>query len=180
MPWLEPIRMIADWLNGDLLDYQGNPQGVNAKLVLTPRDAGDPLPADVTVVDSTRSNAAALEKTKAGYMQVSIYRDSSHGDIKTIYRDGEIPVAIGLALNDPETAEAQRDESYIMRALMYSLAEFERNENDVVRRRNRVNLHAIRDIAITPAEGKIGDRDVLTALRCTVKVRDTKPHGTEP
>jgi hypothetical protein len=181
MPWLEPIRMIADFLNGDLEDYQATDQGVNTKLALVPRDAGDAQPADLSVVDSTRDAETALKQLKkaGGVLQVSLYRDSTQGRIATVYRDGVIPIVIGVALDTADPAAANRDESYIVRAVLMSLAEMNRAENANLLRRNRINLMSIEIDGVWPAEGKVGDRDVVSAIRLTAKTRDTKPHGTE-
>lgn len=177
MPWLETVRLTADWLAGTLKDAANADQGVNAKIAGVPRDAGDLQPAAITVIDETRDNAAALRQAKGkAILAVNLAQPIDQQPfVQTIYRDMDVPLRLALALEDVETKNAIREASYLARAIVRSLRQMSRNENDQRRVRNGVHLLQLVSLDLVPASEKLGDRDVTFAIRPTWKVRDDQP-----
>ena len=118
----EPVRLLTDWLAGAT-------GGVGAMLALVPRDAGDPLPGPVTVLDETRDDAAAPGQFPDPGLGVVVTvalqagrvfdgaaaQNSGHGTWNLLVRIG---------LRNTSMADAKRDGNYVMRALLWSVRRY--------------------------------------------------------
>ncbi len=185
MPYLEALRISADWFAGTLTDWQGANQGVNAILAdvaKVPRDAGDPQPSTVTVIDDTRDSAAALARVPEDSGNVLVLRldDEVRPDptpANTVTRNFTVPLVVGIGGSSKHAWEVVRNVSYIARAVIRSLEELKRNENANAgkRRRNGIALLNLTGLAIVPAEGRIGDLQLVAAVRFTWNCRDEQP-----
>lgn len=177
---LEVSRIYADWLSGATLDFQGKPQDVNTWLQAIPRDAADPIPARVTrVLDVTRSHELASGILQCQFPVLAVMPNGpfvTAGEVQTIYRDAPTYVqAVRYLAKDYERADAVRDGLYTMRAVMASLRQFMRNENEAAWTRNSVAVLASASMTVGPAFQAHGDYATVAALLVTMKVRDLAP-----
>lgn len=173
---LEVIRMVRSALEDDTI-------GVNAKLPGVPRDDGDEEPPPFTFADSTRDGWVARRVVARGTaaelpaIAVSILQPSSIiGQMKTVFIDGSYDVLIEHVAREAESDLALRNGLYGMRAVLRTLAEFNKPERVAMRQRNGIYLRVCTKMSQAPVFTALGELAVVTAaLVASYDVRDTQP-----
>jgi hypothetical protein len=179
---LEVIREIGDWLGG----VSTPTYGVNALLAGVPRDAGDPVPPNVTVTDETRDAVTARGKgaqqiTESGaQLQVLLFEDyEKEPELVTLGEEvqdsSELQVLIWYRRPDNATpAIAKRNASYTMRAVTRSLNRLMMNVSAAARERNQVQLVSLQGFRRVPVL-VTNDPLATSAIVLTCQVRDESP-----
>lgn len=172
----EVVRLIADALADPTT-------GVNAYLASVPRDAGDPVPPVVTVLDETR-NAKAARQQDAGKdepytgpeLVVALTDPASVAPAYTNETEAaSLTVVIRYKARNAASAEAVRDAYYTMRTVRRSLAALRLAAlGGPLRVRNGVQLVELMDVQHFPSMADV-DEQVVTACVVTAQVRDHSP-----
>lgn len=180
---LEMMRAITDWLAGTRLDYQGADQGVNAQMAGVPRDAGDPEPEPVQFFgDVTRDNAVAVNAHPVNAPAIFVTPSTpAEADGEALpgppgVRDARnVGIAIRYIRRDANTADAFRDTSYTLRAIIKSLKQLARSDNSAARLRNSIQMKAQIGLTWGLATEWEGNAAVTGAVISTWTVRDLAP-----
>lgn len=184
MAELEVTRMVADWLQYGVNGAGGAVNGtgsVNALLAGVPRDAGDPLPANVTVYDATRNGwvarmTAPNEGSGISFPALAVFVHGGltfDGEVLTTVRDATGDVAVVYITQRQDTAPARADALYTMRAVVRSFKQFhDPARYDVFRVRNSVALRSCETLRY----GKFDDTKdgivLSTAVIASYHIRD--------
>lgn len=169
---LETIRMNAAAAADPVI-------GINAMIAALPIDAGDVRPGNHAIYNQADHTWLARKTVSKGdditLPAIGILLQPSNiKQVNTTIRDAQIPVIFAYLTRNPDSAEAQRDCSYAMRALLRFLRRFADNANAAMRTRNGVQLlHPIDDVqqgeAIQPWNGVT----VIAATELTWLARET-------
>lgn len=171
---LETIRTVTDALvTGSI--------GVNAQLTSLDYDAGDSAPTNIlTITDETENYLAALNRPAEPTPSITVALNADvdmDGEVMTSYRDGEIELAVRIALNNDQVQNGLRDIYYYSRAIEKCLRDLARNENASMRLRNNIQVQEILEMTHRPVFREVDDATTtLTGqLVVTWKVRDIAP-----
>ena len=176
---LEVVRMVTDALTHAT-------EGVNAMLALVPLDGSDVRPADVTVTsemddEDAAQGAVAREEDDPGAELVVYARGGVTefaGEVLTVDQDAEaFEVLIYYKARESDTAKAQRDMSYTMRAARWALNHFNQNDRAEDRERGDVQIVACSAIREFMQRREAQDNQVDTGLQVVFTVRDLLPFG---
>jgi len=172
---LEGIRIVADWLK--IADH-----GVNALLPSVPRDVGDGLPADVAVLDESRTGWLARHKAPNGACKDGPLLCVSVLDQATIesnpqlgvqhWTDGGLPVVVRYFGENLDSAEGYCDAAYTLRAAKSSLLLLARHENLASRTRNLVRVVRIEGFSIAPMREEFEDVKVWGGMAVSLAMQD--------
>lgn len=166
----ECLRLASNWL-------QDGTNGLNAHLANVPREAGDPLPASITLFATEHQNEdAALVRlpttTPAVVLTVesaTAVRDATAHDVG----DGSVTVAIRVSTSDVDALDAKRNGSYYLRALLWSLRRWiTQDVNGAARKRNSLAITEIQSVEINSLFERVNDVTVIAGARVTLVVRD--------
>lgn len=185
---LEPIRIVADWLNG--VTTGSSDYSINAQLPSVERDGGDAQPPAVHVYDETRDGwvarrdvpndaAIALPAIVVCYGQPMTIDGEIHQNGTAAIRGGKAQIIVGYLLDKSDTALSVRNALYTKRAILRSLTQLHDETNaPTARLRNNVSLRICDDMTLTPPLARWGDsRDawLATAAVLDYTVRDLAP-----
>lgn len=170
---LEGCRLITDWLNDGT-------NGVNALLTTTPRDGGDSQPANLaSIVDATRDGNVArlrLPETLPGIAVVPLPVEQLQPHVVVIDCEGELQLAIRVAISKTATEQGFRDSSYYLRTIIRSLRRFNAATNaPSSRQRNNIYLEACSELRMVQLWEATEDSIVTGAVLATYHVRDMLP-----
>ncbi len=168
-------------LTADMLADATN--GVNALLSAVPRLATDTTapPAIATILDEARSSVAAQDRPPERAIDFPALlvrqRDAAvlEGMVKTIIRDGDVPVVIGYVHREADAAKATRNGLYTMRAVQRCLRAFTRSDQVAARQLHSVTLLSIGQMQQLALDDPWGDAWRTAALVVTWKARDDAP-----
>lgn len=166
---LEAARIVADWLGSTTA-------GVNAKLAALDYDGSDTAPTSVaTIADETRNGAVARDRLPTPFpcLAITVERFRQDGEVRTVVRDGSVTVLIRYGVSATDTGGGTRDAYYTMRAVVESLRELNRNENQASRTRNGRSLMACEEIEFRPMYQALEDGQVTGVVAATWTTRDT-------
>jgi hypothetical protein len=177
MSHLEVNRQVRDWLNGTATDYAAAAQGIAVKLALLTsggyKDAGDTLPSAPTVYDETRSAPVARGDVPAEpSVSVSIISSS----VAATYmsqppRIGEATVLIRYAAQNSDTDAGVTNAFYTLRAILMSLTELWKPENEAKRARNGVFFYPVEEVTYEPIVAQRESSDITFGLLLTLNTR---------
>lgn len=172
---LEPDRMTAEW-------FRGATNGINALLSSTPRDAGDPQPANVaTITDETSNGEAARGELPTTMPCVAVSVDvieDLDGQVQQVTADGRVKLRIRIGVENANSAEAVRDLSYYVRTVQRSFRRFMASDaSDAARTRNGIYLETCLDMkaAIVWTKDQPGGPIVAGYVFPTLQLRDLVP-----
>lgn len=171
---IETIRVVKDALADGTI-------GINAQLTTLDLDAGDSTPTDIaTVTDETVNFEAALNRPSEPTPSVNVALNADvdlDGEVMTTFRDGEVELAIRVAVIEDQVHNGVRDIYYYIRAIEKCLRDLASNANAAVRLRNNVQVREILDMTHRPIFREIEDSGTtLTGqLVITWLVRDISP-----
>lgn len=171
---LEPLRIVTDWL-GDAT------YGVNAKLAVVPRDAGDPLPPSVQLIaDETRSGPVARDRiptppAPGPVLTIACLDESNwNTELEDKHWDCEIfPIEIRYAdLDKVISQDGTRNAFYTLRAVRLSLKDLMLDPGVAARKRNGVELVNTTDLMrFRPAMKVLEDKVVVAGMSVGFGVR---------
>ncbi len=175
-----PPRMYADW-------FADPEHGINAMLLLVPRDVDTPLPDPFALiaVESKDGNVARAQ-LPATLPACTISADhvvDEDGQIQTVNGDGIVKLRFRIGVKNPTTAEAIAELGIRIRAVKWSARRFtdERfNPQDAGNRtRNGIYLETCNALAeqIAWATGQPESNIVSGYVLGDFKVRDLTPMG---
>ncbi len=169
--------MVAAWL-ADGTD------GVNAILAAQSRDGSDTQPPNVTVLDETVSERAALgrpadtqdeeDTTPAPVLSVSAFGadDASPSTVRPI-GDGTVRVLVRYEARNESAALGRRDAYYTLRAVMQCLRALSLDGNPATdRTRNNVHLIALSELRIESADAALVDAGIYGQVVAGWDARD--------
>ncbi len=180
----EVLRIYADWLSGDLLDYAGAPQGFEVHRANVPKDVGDAVPRAVTVFDESRNLELAggdvPEAVAVGPLLLVTLSQGFQldGEIGTDFREADnVNVAIAFASQDIETAEGITEAGLAVRTVARSLTELHHNNNVDLRRRNGIVILSCNSMNLLTVRNDPTDanKNILGAVVLDLLVRDENP-----
>lgn len=183
----EPVRMLADWLRGDLKDYQNVDQGIAAQLTKLGTDGlvdvGDVLPmvAKANIIDETHDNEAArraFTKDRASPLVAVLTPNdfAIQGERQTVHVDADAyQVLVGWLVKSPASAQTLTQVYYGLRATRRSLGQWHLNDNQLKRKRNDVVLWNCREIRQIRPQEALGDLELSAGLLLTYGMRDGRP-----
>ena len=170
---LEALRIVADWMADPTY-------GVNAALRQVPRDPNEPEPMRVlAITDSTREPSSG--RTYVGpslpYLALSLGGPSTlDGAVHAAWREAtDVTVDVRLWVAKTDTARAKRDALYIVRAIMASLRELNRNEQEAARTRNSVGMTLASTVMAMETIEVAGDAACMAGVVLTCTMRDLRP-----
>lgn len=143
---LEVIRAVSAGLQDATI-------GINAMIDgLTLDTIGDAPPSHVTVYNYTDHSWVARKKinhdeVENGHISlpaVAVYLEAPpqlEPVVRTIYRDGDYPIAISYVTIEPDEVKRMRDALYVNRAVLRFLTRFDSDAHASMRFRNNVNLY---------------------------------------
>lgn len=185
---LEASRVFADWLAGNLKDFANADQGINTQLAYLRDngmlDGGDSMPELVrTVIDITRDNYAARgEVNPTGQFPIVVVGPDGPGDWEAqtrtrAKRDAEhVPFAFRYVTADLKTAKGEADCWYTLRAMVRSLEELMRYENESPpRTRNKCVIMSCTAMRVGPAYQQFGEVACTGGIVAEFKLRDGSP-----
>lgn len=179
----EPVRIVADWLNGTT----SGAVSVNDVLVDVPRDAGDDVPDDLTFYDASRHGFAArgvfptkdgtvtypccvTRLVEAGY----VFERRYASDAREL--PGEVTVAVILAILDSDSDTGVQDLGYLVRAAHGSLMQLHEVAAIDARTRNGYRLTHPTAVRIQPFRPEKEDAVIATAILCTYTTDEATPN----
>lgn len=171
---LEPIRIISDWLNSDV-------KGFNDVVKDIPCDLDDVnlRKPCAFIADSSRDDRVARMDDPPSVPALYVTSDgplNAEGEVKTIYRDSDTTsVAIRYVMKGCDTAAANAQVMYALRAVVRSLRELMRNENAPSRTRNGIYIESCLNLTFGRVEEGAGSSVVAGAVVAVFKVRDKSP-----
>jgi hypothetical protein len=175
--FLEPIRMIADWLA--IASY-----GVNALLPSVPRDVGDLQPADIAhVYDESRTGWLARSDdvpqeicADGPVLAVSVLDDATMQSNPQLaiqhWTNTGLPIVVRYLGKNVDSAKGYCDASYSLRAAKSSLLLLALHENLASRERNKVRIARLEDIRIVPMKQPLKDVWVWGGLAASAALQD--------
>ncbi len=161
---VETLRLLTDWANDPTT-------GFAAKLALLTLDGSDTVPAIGTIADETRNNLVALNRLPStngiavNLQQIPLL----DGEVTINTRDGWADVLFRIGRTTADAMNAVRDTSYIARAGIQSLRDF----NASTRTRNGISLCDCQHLAIVPLWESIEDQVVTHGIKGRWQFRDT-------
>jgi len=162
---LETLRILKDALSS------GGSAPLATHIAAVPRDGGDAAPTTPTVVDETRSAAAALGRSPnaTGPALLVSFQSATDDDPKTMQRTGDVTVAVIFRYVDKDaTAErAAQDALYVMRALRRALKNIPMPVT-----RNQVAMYSLQTADYVAIDQKTDDKSTVVGVRATFVVRD--------
>ncbi|HKV74582.1 MAG TPA: hypothetical protein VJN95_08685 [Gemmatimonadales bacterium] len=176
---VEPVRAVAEWLAGTTLDYASQPQGIAAQLAAMTYDGTDTAPSapDVTAeTDDPIAGRGELPDT-AMAVTVAIDRLAMPATALSGVKIGKLRLLVRVVRTASATHEVVRDSYYVARAIMRSLQQFHRNENQFARQRNNIYIGPEPNMALdyfTPAADR-DDNQVTTAWAVDYALRELAP-----
>lgn len=168
--WLEPVRMVADWLEHPVY-------GVNAILATVPIEAGDAAPPPVQDVrDETRDDDVAGDRLPTGVspvLAVTAYTlDAITGQVSQGQRDFRPTILVRFGIREPRKARANTVASYIYRAAVRSLHALHENANVAARTRNGIHVYDCAEMRIIPALQPLEGSTASGGIIVTYNARD--------
>jgi hypothetical protein len=166
---LEVCRIVAAWL-------EDVTTGVNALLPSVPRNGADTQPANVTVFDEATDALVAAGRLPDTFpalvVHVTAVRWAEEQQVAGPVRDGEADVLIRYQVQDVETAAAQADSSYTLRAVERCLR---RNAFNVQTTMNGVTVYQMIRLERARIDGQMEDTIVTAGVLATFRLRDGAP-----
>ena len=174
---LESVRMVAAWL-------EDATWGVNALLATQGRDGSDTLPPNVTVLEETTSERAALgrpsdeqdetDETPVPVLSVFAYGgDDASAATVTPVGDGSAKVVVRYEARNASAALGRRDAYYTLRAVVRSLRALSLEGDEATdRTRNDVVLIALNDLRIEAADAALIDAGIYGQVVAGWDARD--------
>lgn len=168
----EVIRMPAAW-------WQHATKGVNAKLATVPRGT-DPLPPNVNFADATTDGDVArgtLPEKNRPILTTEIHSWPRMMPVPSqgVLRDFQVIILVRYGDHDAKTQEGLRDAHYVLRAVLMSLSELMKGENEASRTLNNVQLYELVDVRPATVYTRVEDRDIAGGLLLTFNGRDIQP-----
>lgn len=179
---LETIRMVADWLEGAAPGSSN--ASVNAFLPSVPRDAGDDVPPNVTVYDSTRDEWVTLQKvphesevTLPALVVCPADALRMDGEVMTVFRDGRGKLAVVYVDRRADRKALNQNALYTARAVRQSLKAFHDPVNAGSRARNNIHLLNCEQIEELGIYKEWADAWASRVVMPEYRIRDLLPTG---
>lgn len=180
----EPVRIVADWLNGTT----SGSTSVAATLDLDdfPKDAADSFPADPTHYDATRHGFAArgvfprdgsvtYPCVVVGFAGMRYEKEAEKSTENAKLEEGEAQVAVTVAHRLQDSDEGVEDVGYLVRAVKGSLTRFHKADGFTARTRNGFRLLACTSLTLSPVRAEDDDKLIGTQLLLTYTTHETTP-----
>lgn len=176
-PVLASMRICSDWL-------QDGTNGVNAKIDAITLDGSDTVPPDVvTIIEASSSDALAASELPQESTDYPVLGVTQHNPFTG---RGEIPgaalkdftgeIAIWYLTKGATRKAALEDYFYTMDAVMASLTELAKDENQASRTRESVTgILTMDEFSLLPAFTVIDDVVVSGGVAVSMTVRDLEP-----
>lgn len=146
--------------------------------------SGHAMPPDVTVYNQIEHKWVArrqvnTEDAGVTYPALAVFQaapGSHDGEVGTIYRMGDYPIVFAYVCKRSDSALGARDGGYTMRVLRRTLRDYMENANVAQRTVNGVIVsQIIGRIEEPPILEQWDKAEVVAALTCTFRCRDTSP-----
>lgn len=171
---LEVVRIVADWL-GDTTN------GVNALLPALVYDMDDVAPPDVVrIEDETRDGEAAigqLAEVAPLLVVMSFGGPVEAGPTQGVVRYGTVNLLVRYQAVESDTAKAERDSQYTMRAVARSLLRLMKPDNHASRVRGTIGVEYFTAMEFSRVKVTMEDQIGTTGLTFSARWRDTSPEG---
>lgn len=174
-------------------------QGTADSVDRFPKDVADPFPPPIAewtdpITPQPQKGLAVYDETRHDWASNRLMDPPTTPALSVIVQDriqvtgeatpdgqirrthGPIQLAIRYLTANVDLAEGVRDGDYIVRAVIRSLRELSRNQNEEARKRNSVLLELFEDpTEIYPIIEAVGDTYVAGAVVVNCRMRDYKP-----